>query len=120
MKLNRLDEWELVDGKPHGGIFFGRCTVLYHEVSEPWYEDPIIVEAIKCLKYPIPKDLEMRHDSIIYRPPYFANPLNQAGTLAFKCMFWGRAWKVYKLAKKGTKKYKKVIVNGRRKKVRVF
>ena len=110
MKLNRLDDYQMVDGKPHGSMCFGRYVIIMMPISEPWDKDETIRELMPRLKFSCPEGLEIRDETIIFRPPFCDWRLSQRSTLGIKCKIWGRAWRVHKLVKKGSRKYKKVYI----------
>lgn len=115
-----MEEYTLINGKPHFGIFLGDMIIINHEVTFS-QNDPKFFEAIEKLKNcrSFQDDLEVRHERIIARPPYFAGPLSQNFALSRKFVLWGRAFKVMKYMKKGIKRYKKILVNGHRKRKRI-
>lgn len=119
----RGDDYEIINGKPHLGLFFGSFVVIHGDAwaGNPEH-NPIFSTAkerlsvnLKC----IPSDLESRYIQLISRPPLACDPLSMHGTLGLKYMIWGRAFKVMRLVKKGVKRYKKVYICGKRKRVRI-
>lgn len=114
------EEYELINAKPYFGIFLGDTIILNHEVTFS-QNDPKFCEVLGKLKNcrSFEDDLEIRHEQIIYRPPYYAGPLTQNSIIARKYLLWGRAFKVMKFCKKGIKRYKKIMVNGHRKLKRI-
>lgn len=119
MKLNRLEEYEIIDGKPFGGHWYGSSHIFSRFLTEPLPSNPIYIETRKKLRDLFPKDFELRNESIIYRPPYCSSVLNQSCTLGIKFLVWGRAFKLMKLKRVGKKSYKKCFVCGRRKRIRI-
>lgn len=121
MNKSNLNEYELIDGKPYGGNWYGSSFIIRDGLNEDFENDPIYNIAIHKLRECLPKSFEIRNERIIYRPPYYCSefsPLRQNATLAIKALIWGRAFRVLKLKKTGKKSYKKVYVSGRRKKIR--
>lgn len=117
----KLEEYEILKGKPHGGLWMGTYLLLNNMQSFSDL-DPICVEAKiklenwKFLSFP---DLEHRNCIFIYKPPYYGDPFNSTSTIAIKLLVWGRAFKIMKFCKIGKKSYKKKYVSGRRKLVRI-
>lgn len=120
MKYPNLDDYQIIDGKPHGSVWFGNALCLGFSVTEPWQQDPQVEMAISHLRYTPNDGLEVRGEQVIFRPPWGAGSLLQRATIAVKVKIFGRAFKVYKLVKKGRRKYKKIYINNKRKRVRVF
>jgi len=116
--MSKLEEYEIIDGKPFGGHWYGSWVRLTKMLSSKVEEDPSYMDAVQRLRTSLPKDFEIRNEKIIYKPPYYCDPLNQVITLGIKALVWGRAFKIMKLTSKGVKSYKKGYVSGRRKKVR--
>jgi hypothetical protein len=112
------EQSEVINGKPHFGIFFGMSYILYHHIeNNDFMNDPIVLEILKKMEKNI-HDLEMRNKSIIFRPSWGEGFFRCNATLGIKYILWGRAFKVMKFLKKGVKRYKKIIVSGKRKRVR--
>ncbi len=114
------EEREVVDGKPHVGLWLGQCVIANVFMDEGGLEaNPIYIKAIEWLKERVmaslPDKCEVRNQQIIVRPPHGA----QNGTVAIKYMIWGRAYRVMRLLRKGKKRYAKKIVGGRMKRVRI-
>lgn len=122
MKITeQIVDRQIINGKPHFGIWIRRFVILDSSfISEPYLECPLIKECIEKLKYLNEKYLEFRNISFIYRRPSSVDILNYKNTLGMKAVLWGRAFKVMKTLKKGSKKYKKVYRAGKRKRVRVL
>ena len=114
-------EPQTINGKPHFGYFFGTWIYLSYEL----FTDPRAINFAKDRLYAWQRetfpDLEYRHSQFIERFPQGSihAPLSIHGTLGIKFMAWGRAFKIMRLLKKGIKRYKKKLVNGRRKWVRL-
>lgn len=117
MQTKDLLERELINGKPYGGKLFGKAAFFGHEFSIGSVDYEMIKERL-YLGLP-PKNLELRHDTLIFRPPCtFAN-ITQNGSLGLRYMLWGRAFEVRQLEKKGIRRYKRKMINGKRKFVRI-
>jgi len=115
---NELLEKEIVDGKPHGGVWIGTYIYINVDLLPDLEECPTYQTCVDRLKHWLPKEFEHRHEQIIYRPAQHSfNPLSCRATVGIKAMVWGRAFKVHKFFSKTKKKYKKVYVSGRRKRV---
>lgn len=123
--MNKIrTEYQLIDGKPHLGHYFGcHNTVISDAFCGDLDKNPITIEVKKSLRFTaerkLPTDCEIRNDSFILRPPYFSGPIDSYGSIAYKFMIWGRAFKIKKLLKKAIPRYQKKLVNGKRKLVRV-
>ena len=113
LNKSKLLEYQLIDGKPYGGILFGESIIINEEYS--WIGG-MLEKYQSNLMDLLPKHLEIRHPSFIYRPPLSCI----LATLALKYMAWGRAFEVLRLIKKGYKAYKKAYINGRRKKIKII
>lgn len=103
-----VEQREVINGKPHFGLFFGLSVILQDEV--------LMKDALDLLKKDRAekfKGFQIRSDEMIYRTPFHI--FN--GSIALKFIAWGRAYKVMKLLSKGNKRSKKVYVSGRRKRV---
>lgn len=115
----RLEEFQLIEGKPHGGLWLGKCVIISGVECSRFTEMEIFDKYGPPLIDSLPKHLEIRDHSLIFKPPHFF--LN--GTLAVKYFVWGRAYKVLKLLKNMKKKkqkiFKKAYQNGKRKKIKV-
>lgn len=113
-------EYEIINGKPYFGQWFGRYTSIPHDaLVGDLDKNPILQEyKEKMEKINTPFGLEVRHRQSIVRPPS-GFQMCSYGTLAIKYMLWGRAFKMHKLCKKGVKRYKKVRMNGRLKRRRI-
>lgn len=116
----KLEEYEIINGKPYGGHWYGSSILINQLLSKDFEKEPIFIQCIERLKNIFPKGFELRKENIIYRPPLYCDPFNQVATLGIKALVWGRAYKVMKLTAIGKKSYKKKYVSGRRKKVRVI
>ena len=114
-----LIEREVRDGKPFGGTWIGRSLFINLKVSENFKEDPIYQEALNRLRFEASQDLEYRNEQVFFRPPYTNCPLRLNASVGLKCIVWGRAYKVMRLFKKGVKRTKKILCNGRRKRIRI-
>jgi len=117
-------EYEIINGKPHFGEFFGICVMIQTDAffgNEE--ENPILYIAKQKLESlafdKLPDYFEKRHVTFIVRSPYYSTPLHQNGSVCIKFMLWGRAFHIKKLLKKAVTRYKKKRVNGRRKTVRI-
>ena len=122
MHKTNLEEYEIINGKPHGGILFGRSVIINNEdiPEELDLKDPVMSWAYESLKdLRIENGLELRHETIVYRKPYLYGGLYLNASLAYKFMVWGRAFKVQKMIKKGTKRTKKVRRGGKMKRVKL-
>lgn len=115
-------DYEIIDGKPHLGLWFGKHIYLFSEM----FLDEIYLRRSKDLlnqfvKDFTPENTKTRYEEIIVKPPleYYNNPLGNRGTIAIKFMIWGRAWRVMKLNKKNAKRYAKRRISGRIRRVRI-
>lgn len=111
------NERELVNGKPHLGVWLGSNVIIYgclwgHVETRKETEE-------KLLNSRPSGDFEYRHQQFIYRDPYGWDVLNQSGSIGIKYLLWGRAYKVMRMFKKGSPRYKKAFVNGVMKRRRV-
>jgi hypothetical protein len=119
-------EREVRDGKPYFGKFFGSFIAVNFSTFD------VIIEQCKEKlfldkeHFIIINDLESRHEEYIFRTPWrnqnsFCDfyPLNQNGTIGFKFLAWGRAFKVMRTLRKGVPRYKKGIFGGKRKRKRI-
>lgn len=120
------NDYEIIDGKPHLGLWFGKYIYLNHEAA--WIEDlelnPMQEMAKTCLYNFMneftPRDTQNRHVQIIKKPPLSSiNPFYIIGTVGIKFMVWGRAFKVMKLNKKCVKRYTRRRISGRVRRVRI-
>ncbi len=113
-------EREVINGKPHFGLYFGSCIIINAKLSNYMEERGVYAEMLaRKMVSTIPDGCESRHEVFVLRPPTIIDPLTQNATIASKYMIWGRAHKIMRLIKKGKKRYKKVIVGGRIKRVRI-
>lgn len=117
---------QLIDGKPYFGIWMGQ-SICINECQLECKDDLIKMlhlNSNRVLEKVLPEGC-LINESIIYRPPMHAStmmgysPLMQNATIAKKYVLWGRAYKVMRLFKKGVKRYKKCIVNGKRRRIRI-
>ena len=118
----KLVDYEIIEGKPYGGLFFSRYFTINPLQGKEIEKDPIYqihIEKLRLSYYNYENTLQIRKEQVIYGPPYFANPMLQNAIIGIKYMVWGRAFKVMKLTKKNKKAYKKVYVSGKRKRVRI-
>ncbi len=115
-----LSDREVIDGKPHFGLWLGEFITIDGELFKL---EKVCTDCVDRLKQnmiaKIPEGCETRHEQIIMKPPTQDNPLNYRGSIGIKYMIWGQAYKVMRLLKKGTKRYAKKTVCGRRKWVRI-
>ncbi len=120
MNILGLGEREVVSGKPHFGIWFGQYVIVHGEL---WGNEDVSVGIVEKLRHSMvsktPEGCETRHEQVIMKPPNLDDPLNYNGSIGAKYMIWGRAYKIMRLLKKGTKRYAKKTVCGRRKRVRI-
>lgn len=92
------EKYEVVNGKPHFGIWIGRYTAINNTLAllpEDKFTEiyDFILERMKVM----PDGLELKESQVIYKEPRsnaMADPLNQCSTLAIKGIMWGRAYKV--------------------------
>ena len=120
------EEYQIIDGKPHLGLWYGKCVITHFaSLEEDRVKDPIIIRAKDILtesrmnQENSNPDLMCRHVKWIIRPTDIGDPLSIRGTIGLKWMIWGRAYKVMRLLKKGGRRYKKKLINGHRKYVRI-
>ena len=125
------NEYEIIDGKPHLGLWYGYsipALIDIDENQEPLKDNPSLVatksyilESLTHQKNSNP-DLTSRHVEWIFRPPNpygLFDPFAQLSTIGLKWMIWGRAYKVMRLTRKKIKRYRKKLINGHRKYVRI-
>lgn len=116
----KVEQREVRDGKPYFGIWFGRSIIMNRFISDPWNEDSAVKNLIMLLKSSIPKKLEFREESIIYRPALVHEMNVQNPTIAIKGILWGRAFEVMRFFAKGNKiRFKKVYRCGKRKRIKI-
>lgn len=117
---------QLIEGKPYFGVWMGTSMLLHDSVldQKERFIDMLHVISNESLKTVLTEGCII-NESIIYRPPMHAatmmgySPILQNATIAKKYVLWGRAYKVMRMFKKGVKRYKKFIVNGKRKRIRI-
>jgi hypothetical protein len=107
----KLQDYQIIDGKPYGATFFARSFVLNENVE---YSCNPRFEEIKEKLMQLPEGLLWRENQIIYRPPYNSILFFQNATLAVKGLVFGRAFRIHRLFSKGMKRRKKCYVCGRR------
>lgn len=117
-------DYEIIDGKPHFGIWFGEYIRMRVEQTFDEYFMQYAKDVLNNHRNNItPHDLKNRHEEFILKQPSshygMNNPLNNYATLAIKFMIWGRAFKVMKLNKKNAKRYAKRRISGRQRWVRI-
>jgi hypothetical protein len=113
-KITKVDP-QIIDGKPYFGMWMGKTWIINGHLRDKPVEE-VMKEFQDKIFY---TELEVRHCNIVYRPPYNPNPqMSMNATVGAKYVVWGRAWKVMHLFKAGKKQWKKVWLNGRRKRVR--
>jgi hypothetical protein len=124
--MNKNNDYEIINGKPHLGIFYGSVIIINEtNLNGKFEENPVFKMAKDKLNahlMHIPAsnpDLQTRHPQFIVRPPMGNGLLSLNGSIGLKFMIWGRAFKVMKLVKKGVKRYAKKWRGGKRKFVRV-
>lgn len=111
-------ELELINEKPHFGLWMGRSVILNRDVDSVNLECPVVKMALGMLKeHPYGNDIQIRHEEVIFRPSYLCNDLKLNATLGVKFVIWGRAYRVMSLLSKKTKRTKKSYVCGRRRRV---
>jgi hypothetical protein len=115
-------EREVINGKPHFGTWCGRFIYIPgNHFSGEDDTNPIYQEGLKILRFSFSEiklkypQFEQRHYQEIIKSPCSIKYLNAVGTIGYKFLAWGRAYEIMKLFKKGSRRYKKVFVNGRRK-----
>ncbi len=119
-KKIKLEQYEIIDGKPHGGGLFGRSMIIphtYFEGKELTLND-IGAEFQGNLIANLPIDLQIREPKFIYRPPRYYSCFTANATLGMKAILWGRAFKVYRYFQGHRKRSKKAWINGHRKRIR--
>lgn len=110
---SKLEEYEIIDGKPYGGLWMGRSLTCLKECD---YGYPTKDDCIDLLEYHFKRmfgELEMRHKKIIFCEAWA--PLQTYDTVGLKVLVWGRAYKVQHLLAIGCRRYKKKRVAGRMK-----
>lgn len=120
-------EYQIIDGKPHFGIFFGISIIADADAFvSPLEENPILNLYRKRLQkqanliLQIDPTLLMRDYTEILRSPYDTTDcLCLNGSVSGKFMIWGRAYKVMRLLILGVNRYKKRRRNGKWKRVRI-
>jgi len=126
------NEYEIIDGKPHLGLWYGQWVASNIDLDEnhkPLEDNPILTTAKSFLmeslanQEKINPGLKARHVEWIIRPPtdphHLYGPLALVSTVGLKWMIWGRAYKVMRLTSKKIKRYRKKLINGHRKYVRI-
>lgn len=116
---------QLIDGKPYFGVWMGHSIIFYEYVFDmkDKFIDMLHHNSVQVLQNVLPEGC-LINESIIYGSPMHAStmmgysPIMQHATVAKKYLLWGRAYKVMRVLKKGVKRYKKCIVNGKRKRIR--
>lgn len=113
--MTRRIEYEIIDGKPHLGEWFGSCIIL----NSPWNDESIqrCQQRLESSSTLTTEGLERRHKNFIVRPPLDSSFFAMNGTISIKYLAWGRAFKVKKLLRKGIKSSKTVWLNGKRRRV---
>lgn len=115
---HRVYERAIVDGKPHFGLYFGSAEFLHR-----W--SPVIIaqvcDRLFFAHQPLDPLLEKRYPEFIERPPHFPSggALSLSGTVGYKYMLWGRAFRVMRLVAKGVPRFRRGIKGGRRRRWRV-
>ncbi len=119
-------DYEILNGKPHLGLYFATAYVVK---DVDWTEDFKDSSKFNELKRESENTfsgiessnpgLQIRKSQWIIRQPRFGGVLSINGTVGLKFMVWGRAYKVHRLNKKGSRRYEKKWINGRRKRLRV-
>lgn len=115
---------EIINGKPHFGLWFGNYLICphYDAFVEPLDKNPIheiYVDRLNAWRIDRFKDVLHLKIQIITKPPSLASFLNQYGTVAIKFIAWGRAYKVMKLIAKNKPRYKKLRRGGKLKWVKL-
>ena len=118
-ELSKVELREKIQGKPYFGLWWHACMII-NGCNEKEVSEIFMRNCADHLKKKIPPQLVLRQESIIYRPPYYAQPLIQNATIALKGILWGRAFEVMRFFKKGKQRFKKVYRCGKRKQVKVF
>ncbi len=113
--MTKLEEYEIREGKPHGGLWLGTYAISRH-IQKCEDIDPVYlmtrqnVENWEKSTYP---EFEHRHVKLIEKPPLYAEPLNSVTTVGIKFLAWGRAFKILKIKKTGKITYKRRRMSGR-------
>jgi len=117
------EDYALIKGKPYLGTWLGFSCIL-HESSDLSNEDESLNTAKHLFQRRVKEfekshpSLESRNFKLIVRPCYSDLPPFRI-SVAAKWMAWGRAYVVKRIFKKGVRRYKKKLINGQRKYVRV-
>jgi hypothetical protein len=114
-------QYELVNDKPHFGIYVGTSIISDRYVLINLDEMKKEEEKFSSIfKHYESKGFQIRDKQWISNNTGLTNdPLIQKVTVGCKFIVWGRAFKVMRLFKSGKTRYKKKIIAGRRKKIRV-
>lgn len=112
----KLDEYEIIDGKPFGGLWFGTYLrsfdILVDDISDPIFS--VMKEKIEEYEKNTLKEFQHRNVQFISKFPFYNEPL-LAYTFGVKFLAWGRAFKIFKTLRTGKKQFKKKYICGRRK-----
>lgn len=117
---NKLQEREMINGKPYGGLWFGKSISSYYIQAED-ERDPLYSKCRKILEFwekEFLPEFEHRHKKIIFKPSFCAEIYSRS-SLGIKFMAWGRAYKILRKVCVRIKRYKKVRRAGRLKLVRI-
>lgn len=114
-------EYQIIDGKPHFGIFFGSYIIidLLKDNNDILIYKEKLQKNIDAILSNDPS-FQARHIDYILRPPYVVTDcftFNQSVSVKF--MIWGRAYKVMRLSINPIKRYKKRRRNGKLKRARI-
>lgn len=98
-------DYEIINGKPHFGVWFGYYMPLPKEVWEGVVEqNPIYLEYKDNLKnylehFPCDDELEKRHiHYVIHASNVYENyPICIFGVVCVKFLLWGRAYKIMRI-----------------------
>jgi len=126
MNKEMTHDYEIIDGKPHLGLWFGKLLYINRDAYLDRYEENknnVIRLLQDFARRSAPIGTQPRHIQIIHKPissyDIMFNPISSRETIAIKFMIWGRAFKVMKLNKKSVKRYAKRRVSGRIRRVRI-
>lgn len=118
MNLDKLEEYQIIDGKPYGGKWFGHYILCIKDDVHGYPHKKDCEELLENRFNGLFKEFEMRHKKFIFKENYLS-PFESFDSIALKALVWGRAYKVQRLSKTRRRRYKKTRVAGRMKWVRI-
>lgn len=118
MKHDKLKEYEIIDGKPYGGKWFGHHILCIKNDVHGYPHKKECEELLDGKFNDKFKEFEVRHKEFVFKENYFY-PLASFDSVGLKALIWGRAYKIHRLSKTGCRRYKKTRVAGRMKWTRI-